>query len=247
MQYLTLGMVLGVRLNRHWSGNAATGKWNNMAEKISFTIDLAGLSNYTPVEGIGTSSLLKMDGLYSATINKVTLGKSASGNHKFILSLSVLDADEKGASLLSDVLVSGTDKNGTPNIRQFGDLLLSIGMTQEQIRAFAGNGQQPGEGVAQTITGKTVFCNVEAETYNGNTRSRVQGFVNQQRYTDAVSANAHRKPRKSETSFVSAPITTTTAAVTVPTVTVTAPPANGTTSVAAVDPMSRLKGLNLPV
>lgn len=218
-----------------------------MAEKISFMVDLSGLANWTPAEGIGTSSLLKMDGLYSAAITKVTLGKSASGNHKFVLSLSVLDADEKGASLIADVLVSGTDKNGNLNIRRFGELLASLGMSMEQVRAFATNGQQQGESVANSITGKTVYANVEAETYNGKPRSRVQGFVAAQQYTDAVAANAHRKPRKSETSFVSAPVTTATAAVTVPTVTVTAPQTNGSTSVAAVDPMSRLKGLNLPV
>lgn len=214
-----------------------------MAEKISFKIDLSGLANYTPVEGVGSSSLLKMDGLYSASITKVTLGKSASGNHKLVLSLVVQDADEKGASLIADVLVSGTDKNGNANIRQFGDLLSSIGMTQDQVRAFAANGIKEGDDVAQSMVGKVAYCNVECETYNGKPRSRVQGYATKQRWEDAVAANTHRKPRKSDTSFVSAPATSAPATVTTPATVVT----TSTTRVAAVDPMSRLQGLNLPV
>lgn len=214
-----------------------------MAEKISFNIDLSGLSNYTPVEGVGTSALLKMDGFYAAAIEKVTLGKSSSGNNKLILTLSVQDADERGQTLVADVLVSGTDKNGNGNIRQLGDLLSSLGMTQEQIRAFAGNGTQSGDAFGASLKGKVAHCNVEAETYDGNTRSRVRGYVTKQRYDDAVSANAHRKPRKADTAFAGAPAGVTTAPVTV----------NGTVMPAAsngaakVDPLSRIAGLNLPI
>jgi hypothetical protein len=216
-----------------------------MAEKVSFNVDLSGLANYTPVEGIGSSSLLKMDGFYAATITKVLMGKSSSGNNKFIVGLAVQDADEKGATLIADVLVSGQDKNGNPNIRQLGDLLNSLGMTMEQVRGFAANGTQPGEGLAQTLTGKTVYCNVEAETYNNDTRSRVRGYITQQRYADAVSANAHRKVRKAEQAFSSAPAGAQTAA---PALNVTTPTAsvNGASN-AAVDPLAKLKSLNLPV
>lgn len=223
-----------------------------MADKISFMVDLSGLANWAPTEGIGSSSLLKMDGLYSAIITKATLGKSAAGNNKFILSLAVQDADEKGATLIADVLLSGQDKNGNLNVRKFGELLHSIGMSMEQVRQFAANGQQPGEGLGNTITGKTVYCSVEAETYNGNARSRVQNFVAPQQYNDAVSANAHRKPRKADTSFVSAPATST-STVSTPAVNLTTNgavmggTAAATTKVTAVDPMSRLAGLNLPV
>jgi len=213
-----------------------------MAEKVSFNVDLSGLANYTPVEGIGSSSLLKLDGFYSATVTKVLMGKSSSGNNKFIVALAVQDADEKGATLIADVLVSGQDKNGNPNIRQLGDFLNSIGMSMEQVRAFAANGTQPGDGLAQTLTGKTVYANVEAETYQNETRSRVRGYITKQRYDDAVSANAHRKPRKADTAFSGAP------AGAAPSTNVTTGPStvNGTSS-AAVDPLAKLKSLNLPV
>ena len=217
-----------------------------MAEKIDFNVDLSGLSAYTPVEGIGTSSLLKQDGFYSATITKVTLGKSQSGNSKFILSLAVQDTDEKGATLIADVLLSGSDKNGNPNIRQFGDLLASMGMSQDAVRQFAANGTQPGATLATTITGKTVFVNVEAETYEGNTRSRVRGFINGQRYNDAVSANAHRKPRKADVSFTGTPAGVPASA---PAIGLPVPSSlNGASApTPAADPLARLRGLNLPV
>lgn len=213
-------------------------------EKVSFIIDFGGLANYAPVEGVGTSSLLKMDGFYAATIEKVTPGKSSSGNNKLILTLAVQDADERGQTLVADVLVSGQDKNGNPNIRQLGDLLYSLGMTPEQVKGMAGTAGQPGDAFGNQLKGKVTHVNVEAETYNGETRSRVRGYIAKQRYEDAVSANAHRKPRKADTSFAGAP-----AGVAAPAASVTT---NGTvvtngSAAGKVDPLSRIAGLNLPI
>lgn len=210
-------------------------------DKVSFVIDFSGLANYAPVEGIGSSSLLKMDGFYAATIERVTQGKSSSGNNKLILSLSVQDADEKGQSLIADVLVSGTDKNGNPNIRQLGDLLYSLGMSPEQVKAMASTAATPGDAFGNQLKGKTTHVNVEAETYNGNTTSRVRGYISKQRYEDSVAANAHRKPRKADTAFAGPPAGITTSA---PTTTVSTGAVNGA---AKVDPLSRIAGLNLPI
>lgn len=213
-------------------------------DKVSFVIDFSGLANYAPVEGIGSSSLLKMDGFYAATIERVTQGKSSSGNNKLILSLSVQDADERGQSLIADVLVSGQDKNGNANIRQLGDLLYSLGMSPEQVKAMASTAATPGDAFGNQLKGKTTHVNVEAETYNGNTTSRVRGYISKQRYEDAVSANAHRKPRKADTAFAGPPAGITTSAP-VTTVSTGAPAAvNGA---AKVDPLSRIAGLNLPI
>jgi hypothetical protein len=177
-----------------------------MADKVSFSIDLSGLSDFTPVESMGSSSLLKQDGYYGCIVNTVKLGKSGSGNNKFVIGLTVQDADEKGAQLIADVLVSGVDKNGGLNVRKLGEFMTSMGMTQEQIRAFAGNGTQPGEAVAQQLAGKACYVSVEAETYNGNTRSKVNNFVTKQRYDDSVAANAHRKPHRAQMAFAGAPV-----------------------------------------
>lgn len=216
-----------------------------MAEKVSFNVDLSVLSNFTASEGIGSSALLKMDGYYALTVTKVTMGQSSSGNNKFILSCAVQDADEKGQSIVADVLASGTTQKGDPNAIKhpmgLARLFNSLGMTQEQVRAYAANGSQPGDALAQLFTGKTIYLNIEAETYNGNTRSRAQSFITKGQYDDAVAANAHRKVRKAEQSFAGAPAGAPAASVT------TAPAAVNGTASAAVDPLAKLKSLNLPV
>lgn len=216
-----------------------------MAENKSFTVDLSGLSNFTMSEGIGSSSLLKMDGYYALTIAKVTQGQSSTGNNKFILSCAVQDADEKGQSLIADVLASGTTQKGDLNIVKhpmgLGRLLASLGMTQEQVQRYAANGTQPGDAMAAAFTGKTVYVNVEAETYNGNTRSRCQNFITKQQYEDAVAANAHRKVRKADQTFAAAPAGVTTGPTTVAAPAAAPAPSNG------VDPLAKLKALNLPI
>lgn len=217
-------------------------------DKVSFVVDFAEAAAYTPVEGIGTSGLLKLDGFYSLTINRVTLGKSKEAqNPKFILSTTVNDADEKGQTIIAEVLAGGKDKNGNPLSRQLWDLFHSMGYSQDQVRALAGNGAQPGDAVAAMLTGKVVHALIEAETYNGNTTSRVRNFVAKTRYEDAVAANAHRKPRKADTQYATIPTTATAAPVTGPS-TLTMPTIGGTTTNGALpDPMAKLNGLGLRV
>lgn len=220
-----------------------------MAENKSFTVDLSGLATFTASEGIGSSALLKMDGYYALTIAKVTQGQTSTGNNKFILSCSVQDADEKGQSIIADVLASGTTQKGDLNIVKhpmgLGRLLQSMGMTQEQVQKYSANGQQPGDALAQAFSGKTVYLNIEAETYNGNTRSRCQNFITKQQYEDAVAANAHRKVRKADQTFAAPPAGVTTGPTTIPAPAPVAAPSNGAS--AAVDPLAKLKSLNLPV
>lgn len=213
-----------------------------MAEKISFNIDLSGLKDFTPYEGLGSSALLKQDGYYQTTINKIVLGKSSTGNPKYIVSMTVTDADEKGQTLLADVLVGGTDKNGNSNIRRLGEFLHSLGMSLDVIRNLSANGQVPGEALAQQLLGKLAHVEVQAETYNGNTSSRVQNFIAPNRYTDAVAANAHRKPQRGTQAYMGTPAAaTTTPAQTLNLGGTPAPASNG----AAIDPLAKLKGLSL--
>lgn len=178
-----------------------------MASKVSFNIDFTEASSYEGlVDGLGSVSLLKKDGIYSAVINRVSLTESKEAkNPMFLLGLTVQDEDEKGASLIARVLVGGRDKNNKPNSKQLWDLFSSMGKTTDEVKAMAANGQVSGETVANALVGKTVFVNVEAETYQGNTSSSVKSYTTAEKYADAVSANAHRKPRKADTSFTGAP------------------------------------------
>jgi len=213
-----------------------------MSDKISFKVDFGEAAGFVPYEGLGSSALLKQDGFYTATIQKVVPGKSKeSGNPKFIFSLVVQDEDEKGQTVIGEALAGGKDKNGNALSRQLWEVFFSMGMTQAQVQGLASNGMQDAEAVANTLTGKTVFINVEAETYKDNTSSRVRGFIAKQRYEDARAANAHRKPHKAATSFSGPPAGAAAGGISLPT--------NGIPNGAAKasDPLSRLSGLNLPV
>lgn len=163
-----------------------------------FLVDLTGLADFSPMELLGTSALLKLDGYYSAQISKLTPGQSSTGNNKVLISFTVTSPDEKGALLLKDVPLSGSDKNGNPNIRQFGQLLVSVGLSTEQVQGLAKTGQTTVDAFAKMLVGKTAYLNVEAETYQGNTRSNVRGFITKQQHDEAAAAGTHRRPRRAE-------------------------------------------------
>lgn len=220
-----------------------------MADKISFGVDFSEFANYTGiVDGIGSSALLKMDGFYKLLIQKATPGKAKeSGNPKFILTCLVQDEDEKGQTIVADVLAGGRDKNGNPNSHKLANLFESMGLTIQQIAAMSSNGTVDGDKVAASLTGKVVHGNVEAEAYNGNVSSRVRNFVTTTKYTDAVSANAHRKPHKGQTSFTGTPAGVTTPAPTAGGLNFGAPAVTPAGAQKAADPLARLQGLNLPV
>lgn len=213
-----------------------------MAEKISFNIDLGELSNYTPTEGLGGNSLMKQDGFYSGQITKILLKKSQAGHPMFLVQQIVQDADEKGASLLQNVLCGGKDKNGDPLSRQLGQFLTGMGLSQDQIREFAKNGIVDGEQVAAKFVGKIVYFSAEAESYEGKMSSKISNYVSKQQYDDAVAANAHRKPRRADVTFSGTP-----AGVTTGPTNVGGPAAGAQNGAAKPDALTALKALNLPI
>lgn len=210
------------------------------SDKVSFTVDLGELANYTPTEGLGGNALLKMDGFYSGQITKVLLKKSSTGNPMFLVQQIVQDADEKGQSLLQNVLCGGKDKNGEPLSRQLGQFLTGLGMTQDQIRAFAANGVQDGEALAAKFVGKIAYFSVEAETYESKMSSKINNYISKQQYDDAVAIGAHRKPRRADVSFAGPPAGVTTGPTNV------GGPAAATNG-AKPDAMKALAGLGLPI
>lgn len=217
-----------------------------MADKIAFNVDLGELANFTPTEGLGGNALLKQDGFYKGHITKIVLKKSSTGNPMWLVQQIVDDEDEKGQSLLQNVLLGGKDKNGEPLSRQLGAFMTGVGLTQDQIRAFAQKGSVDGEQLAQLFIGKPVHFSAEAETYEGKMSTKINNYVSEQQYKDAVAANAHRKPRRADASFSGTPA----GVVSGPTNVGGAgalgniAPANGA---GKADPMKALAGLNLPI
>lgn len=172
-------------------------------------IDVSGLADYTPYEGLGRSDLLSKDGTFMLAINKAVAGVAQeSKKEKITLGLSVIDDPEKqddGKSLVHTVTVGGVDKNGKPMIRQLGDLLLSIGYTVEQIKGMAGKKSLDLEKICAEVLVKKepvrVFGQVAAEVYTADdgavaTSTKIQNFVPKAKYEEAVAVRAHRKAHR---------------------------------------------------
>ena len=173
-----------------------------MADKIM--VDLSGLSDYTPYEGMGSNDLFTHDGMFKVKILKITSGISkGSSNPKFTVQQVVLDEDNKGKNLVSTVLLGGVDAKGNKLVRQLGDLLASVGTSMEKIRAL--NGTIDADQLANQLTGKEAHVQVEAEQYEGKFSSKLQNYVTPKAYTDAVAAGAHRKPHRANQPFAGAP------------------------------------------
>ena len=170
----------------------------------NYKVDLSGLADWTPYEGLGGQDLLAKDGLYAVKVTKVVAGKTKDGSKQQLTVASVvIDEDEKGKQMITNVMCSGVDRNGKPMIRQLGDFLSSIGATTEQIRGLSSKGAVAVEAIIGRALNKTAFAQVEAETYEGVMSSKVRNWTNKQRYDEAVAANTHRKPRKADVSFSS--------------------------------------------
>lgn len=200
-------------------------------------VDLSDLAGFTPYEGLGSSSLLKQDGSFKVQLTKLVPGKTDGNDGKFKLTYVavVQDEDEKGATLIGDILCSGKDKNGNPMIRQLGEVLLSTGSTLETIRnSLSKQTNVDLNALANALKDKIGYARVEAETYEGRTTSKVKGFITEQAFKDAVAANAHRRPRRDAQPFVSQPGQQAANGV-----------LNGSTGTKAADPTAQLANLGL--
>jgi len=173
---------------------------------MAMNIDVSGLSDYTPYEGLGKSDLLSKDGIFLLVINKAVAGTSSeSKREKITLALSITEDPEKmddGKTLVHTVTVGGVDKNGKPMVRQLGDLLLSLGFSVDQIKEFAKKKNADLEDLCKkAITGKHAFGQCAAETYTAEdgqvaVSSKIQNFVPKAKYDEAVAVRAHRKAHR---------------------------------------------------
>lgn len=207
-------------------------------------VDLSGLADFTPYEGMGSGALLKQDGFFKVQLAKLTLGKSKNGNEKFDIACVVQDEDEKGATVYANVTFGGTDAKGKPNIRKLGELLMSVGTSLEAVRSMAARGNFDVETLVPLLTGKIAHVECAANEYEGRTTSRVENFVAPDRFASTVAAGAHRRPHKIAQSFTGAPAgATATGAMTLPsaaTIAVTGKVTNGVNANAALDALAGL-------
>lgn len=175
-----------------------------MADNVM--IDLGGLSDYTPYEGLGSNDLLTHDGIFKVKLTKLVPGTSkGSGNPKFTVQQVVVDEDNKGKNLVSTVLLGGVDSKGGKLVRQLGDLLTSVGMSTEAIRALSAKGAINAAELAVSLTGKDAYVQAEAEMYEGTFASKFSNYRTAKEYNDAVAAGAHRKPHRAQQSMAGTP------------------------------------------
>lgn len=177
---------------------------------MAMNIDISGLGEYTPYEGLGRSDLLTKDGIFILAINKAQASIARESRREMLtLALTVVDDPEKqddGKSVVHHLVLGGVDKNGKPMIRNLGDLLLSIGYTVDQIKAFANKKAIDLEALCNdTLVKKDkpvrVFGQLAAEPYTADdgtvqTSSKVQNFVAKAKYEEAVAVRAHRKAHR---------------------------------------------------
>lgn len=163
-------------------------------------INLAGLGDWTPYEGLGKSDLFPADGTFSFTVEKSVPGMTKDKTREVInLSLAINDPDAKGLHSVHTLVVGGNDKNGKPMIRQLGDLLASTGLTQDQIRSLSAQGQAPLAAIAQKLIGKVGYGRFRAETYDANDgrgpvpSSKVENFITEAAYKEAAQTGSHRR------------------------------------------------------
>lgn len=165
----------------------------------NLAVNLADLANFTPFEGMGSSDLLSHDGFFGGLVEKTIARKSESGNPMLLVSVICTDADNTGKKLLKNVMLGGKDKNGESMIRQFGEFLLGVGLSQDEIRSFAGQGMADQARVIAWIqtnviaTKRPVYFQARARVYENKPSSEIANFVSKTAVDEAVAVQAHRK------------------------------------------------------
>ena len=158
--------------------------------EIEFKI--GDLSSYVPYEGEGWPDHLPFDGYVKARVKTFTPTKFESGNFGFKAWLVVQDEDAAGKKLVSNVIATGEDKRGQPNVRKLGDALLSAGMPQEKIVKATGS---PAKDVQKYMEGKDVYVEVSGTKYKERIYSEPDRWISSAQYEGYRAVGSHRRPQ----------------------------------------------------
>lgn len=186
---------------------------------MAMMIDVSSLSTWAPYEGIGAGDLFTADGVFSFTIKSATTKIVGDAKREaLLLSLICLDEDNKGRQINHNCIIGGVDNKGNPMVRNLGELFFSLGKSQDEVKAYASQGQLDLEQIAKAITGKTCYGRVSAEEFNNKGKvqrnSKIDSLIGKAAYTDAVALGGHRKPHGFTAATSSAPAQITPAAST---------------------------------
>jgi hypothetical protein len=166
----------------------------------SQNINFGDFGGYTPYDGDGAAALLPFDGYVSVKVKrfKTVMTKGDSPKPMVKLTLKVADQDLPQHTIYAQAFTGGKDRNEENLNRQFADVLVSFGLfTAESLQAEASKGtvktvdELVNEIITRDLTG---FVEIQADTYQGKTSSKVNNFVTRAVFEREVNGGTHRKP-----------------------------------------------------
>ena len=175
-----------------------------MADIVKF--NFGALKGWTPYSKDGGRDRLPEDGFYYVTATSFQYGRSkpkpdGTGNNPMVTfygTVSEGDPKTEGLRVVREVLYDGVDKKGNSLARQFGQMLFAFGMSAEVLQQNAEQGVVVGvEEICNSLIGKGVVVDMEADEYEGNETSKVRDFVDPEVYMKLKSIGKTKRPRKS--------------------------------------------------
>lgn len=167
-----------------------------------FQFNFGNHKGYTTYDGDGAAALLDFDGFFAVQLKrfKLQMTKSEPAKPMAKLTLKLHPSEKLGAqTIYAQALIDGEDKNGDNMGRQFLDVLVSFGLfTEEQAQQKADRGEAADPDallsavIAQELTG---YVEVQADTYQNKTSSKVNNFVTKAIYEREVNGGTARRPR----------------------------------------------------
>ena len=178
---------------------------------LDFVIDTSPLAKWVPFEGDGDAALLSRDGDYKVRVEKITPKNSKKGLGMLRVVGSIADEGDPdfGARVYGYTLIEGLDKNGEPNVRKLGDMLASLGASNEQVQGYAKKKLTTGA-IIKAVTGKVCLARVVADAYEDpetgkvSVSSSVQGWISTEEYERARAAGRTRLPYKNKAKIAAA-------------------------------------------
>jgi hypothetical protein len=173
-----------------------------MAENINPTFQFGPLANFKMYSGEGGADCVPFDGIVKVTTTSFSTYTSKAkpgeqGKPMVRWNMVIEDEDAKGMRLISHVHAGGVDRHGEPMARQLAESMVSMGTTEENIQKNAQqNAAMPLVELCEKYVGRTGYVEISADEYEGEETTRVDNWVTAERYTQAKSVGAHRKPRK---------------------------------------------------
>lgn len=145
-------------------------------------LDLTGYDKYVPSDGSShRRDLLTHNGAFMCRVEAVTpVAGSGDKNDMVVVDLTVLDADNAGKGMTTNVVYTGEYNSKTgpkPNKERLFSLLASAGISAADIAGAVAQGKAQIAAIADKLVGRTVYTRTEAKPYDKTGRwSSEPGF-----------------------------------------------------------------------